>query len=105
MTPPPGSTPKAVVLSWVWNPATLMADFSWSASDNPNLKQYELRACDPPTYRAADEVLVANIPETQTTFSSAFGLDASGAVKLFKVYVITDDDNEKGSNVARITRP
>ena len=33
-----------------------------------------------------------------------FGLTVAGAVKYFKVYVVTDDDNEKGSNSVKVTR-
>lgn len=105
VTPPPGATPKAVNLSWVWNAGTEMADLSWSASDNPNLKEYQVRACDPPTYKAAEEVTVDTIAKTQTTFSTNEGLGVSGAVKLFKVYVVTEDDNEKGSKSVKVTVP
>lgn len=104
VTPPPGSTPKGVFLSGAWNPATNMADFGWDASTNPNLKNYQLRASDPP-YNTDDEVPVATIPKTETTFSTDDGLEVSGAVKAFKLYVVTEDDNEKGSNTVTITRP
>lgn len=105
VTPPAGSTPKAVVLSGVWNAGTSMADLSWGASDNANLKEYQIRACDPPKYKTSDEEPVATIAKTSTTFSTNFGLGVSGATKIFKVYVVTEDDNEKGSNAVKIVRP
>lgn len=105
VSPPPGSTPDPVVLSGVWNPTSQEADLSWTPSAHPTLKHYVVRACDPPRYRAADEVAVATILPPATTFSTAFGLGLSGAVKFFKVYVVTDDDNEKGSNSVKIIRP
>lgn len=105
VTPLPGATPKAVSVSWVWNGTTNKADLSWEAATGSNLKELQIRACDPPSYRAADETLVATIAAGSTSYSTNFGLGVSGAVKLFKVYVVTLDLNEKGSNSVKVTRP
>lgn len=105
VTPPAGSTPAAVNVSWVWNAGTEMADFTWSASTNAQLKEYQLRSCDIPTYRTSEEVVVATIAKTETTTSTNEGLLAPGSSKLFKLYVVTNDLNEKGSAVQRVTRP
>lgn len=104
VTPAAGSTPAAVILSGAWVAADESAHLSWTASDNPNLKHYAVRACDLPRYRAADETAVEIILPPTTTLITTFGLGLPGATKFFKVYVVTQDDNEKGSNAVKIIR-
>ena len=105
VTPPAGSTPDPVSLSGAWNNTILKAQLVWTVSQEPDLKHYSVRACDPPRYRSDLEQAVAIVPEGTTNLDTDFGLLVSGAVKFFKVYVVTDDDNEKGSNSVKITRP
>jgi hypothetical protein len=104
VTPPPGSTPAAVKLDAVWNPATSKADLSWSASANPKLDHYSLRTAPAP-YKTADESVVAKLPANQTEYSTDSGLLAPGSVAQFKVYVVLTTGNEKGSNTVSITHP
>lgn len=108
VTPLAGSTPRAVILSATWNPATDELDLSWTGSTNAHLDHFSLRSCDPPRYRAADEEAVQSIDKTLTSISipgADCGLGVSGAVKFFKLYVVTDDDNEKGSKSVKVSRP
>lgn len=105
VTPLPGSTPKPAVLSFDWNETTDMADFSWTLSPSPGITQQELRACDPPTYRTSEEDVVESLEPTVTSTSSNFGLGISGATKLFRLYSMTGDGNEKGSNTVKVIRP
>jgi len=105
VTPPPGSTPDPVNLSGVWNPGTLEADLTWTPSTNPNLDHYSVRTAPGPTYRAADESVVSDVPSNQTTFSTNQGMVAPGATALFRVYVVLTTANEKGSNTVGVTRP
>ncbi len=49
-----------------------------------------------PTYRAADESVVANIPPGTPTLSSPEGLAAPGATALYRVYVVLTTLNERG---------
>lgn len=101
VTPAGGATPPATVLSGsiTGNVITL----SWVPSTIPNLKQYAVRACDPPRYNSAAESVVATIPVGTTTYTNNTLLTVAGAVKYFKVYVVTLDDNEKGSNSLKLT--
>ena len=55
-------------------------------------------------YRAAEELAVAALPKTATTFETATGLAAPGSAATFKVYVLTTTGNEKGSNAVKVTR-
>jgi hypothetical protein len=105
VTPPPGSTPAAVNASGVWNAGTSMADLSWTASANTNLDHYSVRTAPGPTYKAADESVVAEVPAGTLTYSTNEGLVVSGATALFRVYVVLTTLNERGSNTVGVTRP
>jgi hypothetical protein len=105
VSPPPGSTPTPVSASAAWNTGTTMADLTWTPSTNPNLDHYSIRTAPGPTYRAADESVVAEVAKTLTTYSTAEGLVAPGAKALFRVYVVLTTANEKGSNTASVIRP
>ncbi len=105
VSPPPGSTPAAVNASGVWNGTTLEADLTWTPSTNPNLDHYSVRTAPGPTYRAADESVVADVAKTLTAFSTNEGLVAPGATALYRVYVVLTTANEKGSNTVSVTRP
>lgn len=105
LSPPPGSTPQAVSVAGVWNSTTNKADLTWAASTHPNLASYSVRTAPGPTYKTAEETVVAPVANPQTTYSTDAGLTVPGAVALFKVYVVTDTGNEKGSATVKITRP
>jgi hypothetical protein len=105
LTPPPGSTPAAVVASIIWNLLTNQADITWTASDNANLLHYSIRTAPGPTYRAADESVVAEVAPGTLTYSTLEGLGVSGARALFRVYVVLNTLNERGSNTVGVTRP
>jgi hypothetical protein len=103
--PAPGSTPHAVQLSGLWSDALGKAHLQWSISDNAQLDHYSIRSCDPPRYRAVDEATVSNVAAGTQEFDTDLGLSAPGSAKIFKVYVVTVDDNEKGSNAVKVTHP
>jgi hypothetical protein len=101
---PPGSTPDAVQLSAAWNADTNQGDLEWTPCQHAALDHYQLRSCPGAAYKASEEFVVANIPKTQTTFSTSQGLLVPGAKAPFKIYSITDTGNEKGSNSVVVTR-
>lgn len=103
--PPSGSTPDPVQLSGTWNETEQKASLVWTASDDAALKEYSVRACDPPRYKSDEEQVVATVDKTETAVLTDFGLLAEGSVKYFKVYVVTNSLNEKGSNSVRVTHP
>ncbi len=105
LTPPPGSTPRAVQFGAAWNATLGKAELVWTNSSDPNLMEYEVRACDPPKYKGDDEEVVDSITPPTNTLLTDFGLLVSGASKIFAVYVKTTTGNEKRSNVVRVTRP
>ena len=52
----------------------------------------------------SEEQVVQPVSKTLATLDTTFGLGAAGAVSLFKVYVVLNSTNEKGSNSVKVTR-
>jgi hypothetical protein len=105
VTPAPGSTPTAVHFGAAWNASLGKAECVWTLSSDPNLQEYEVRACDPPKYKGDEEEVVASVLPPDNTLETDFGLLVAGAAKIFAVYVKTTTGNEKRSNVVKVTRP
>ena len=103
--PQPGSTPTPVPLTGVWNVPASEAQFSWAASTNPALAEYELRMSPGSTYDAGTATVVGSTPPGTQGLSTTAGLAASGDVASFKVFVILSTGNAAGSNTITITRP
>lgn len=103
--PLPGSTPAAVNFGAAWDAGLGKAVCVWTVSSDPNLAEYEVRACDPPKYKGHNEEEVASVLPPTTTLQTDFGLLVSGSAKIFAVYVKTTTGNEKRSNVVKVTRP
>lgn len=106
LTPPEGSTPDAVVLSGSWNTTTGQAELVWSPVEDDSVSELELRATAGAEFDAEDESVVATIaPDAPATWSGTWGLLAPGAAASFKVYCITPEGNERGSNAVTVERP
>ncbi len=105
LTPPPGSTPAAVPLSGGWNATTGQAEFSWPASTEPNIVEFELRVSLGSTYDAGTATVVGNATPGTLSMNTTAGLAASGDVASFKLFVILSTGNAAGSNTITITRP
>jgi hypothetical protein len=103
--PLPGHTPDPVVLSGVWNAGTTMADLSWTASVDPDLDHYEVRRSSSDPYNSNTEVMVESVPAGTLVLSTVEGLPGSGSTMRYKVYVVLNTSNEKGSNAVTINRP
>ena len=106
LTPDPGSTPDPVNATGVWDAAAVKAKITWEASTAADLDHYEIRWSPGSTYSTDDESTLGSVAKDATReFLSAQGLGAPGAVSVFRVYVVTETGNEKGSNTVKITRP
>lgn len=103
LTPLPGHTPDAVVLSGVWNAGTAMADLSWTASDDEDLDHYSVRRSGADPYDTSTELVVATLPPGTLAHSTNDGLENEGSTMRFKVYVVLTTANEKGSNAVAVT--
>lgn len=104
LSPAPGSTPDPVTLNGNWTDPPGYAALSWSASDDPNLDQYQLRMCIGPVYNTDTESVVANIPLEQTSTTTVAGLANPGDTASYKIYVLLVTGNQSGSNAVAITR-
>jgi hypothetical protein len=106
LTPEAGSTPDAVTASGSFDVPLGQGKITWTPSADPNLFQYEVRRCSGVTFSTETEVVIGNIsPTDPREFLTLSGLDSSGDIACFKVYVILTTGNEKGSNTVTITRP
>lgn len=104
VSPLPGHTPEPVVLSGSWNAGTLKADLSWTASTDVDLDHYEVRRSGSDPYNSNTEVMVDSVPAGTTVLATDAGLTAPGTMR-YKVYVVLNTSNEKGSNAVAVTRP
>ncbi len=102
LTPLPGHTPDPVVLSGVWNATTLKADLSWTASSDPDFDHYSLRRSGPP-YNTNTEIVVDDFGAGILATATDEGLTVPGSSMAFKLYVVLNTGNEKGSNAVTVT--
>lgn len=106
LTPLPGHTPDPVTVSGAWDPGTVMANLTWTASNDADLARYEIRMSPGPTYSTEDDSVVGTVEAAgPLEFSTNAGLTAPGLTASFRVYVILTTGNEKGSNDLPVTRP
>ena len=107
LTPPPGHTPAAVNISAVWNAGISKAVVTYTASTDPQLQEYELRASFGGTKYNVDtaSVIDSHLAGNLTPFQTDDGLVASGSKVFYKVFVILTTGNEKGSRTVSVTRP
>src|SRR3990172_4447358 len=96
LTPEPGSTPQAVTATVTWDEAQQMFKITWTASSDVNLAQYEIRFVAGPVYSTDTENVIGNVlPGAAREFFTASGAASPGDIGSFKVYVITNNRNEK----------
>lgn len=105
ITTAPGVTPKAAIMAAVWNEATSKVDLNWVHPDPTTLTGFEIRYHPGPQYKTAEEQLVGSVGKEAATFSTDYGLAASGSLAMFKVYALNGTRYEKGSNAVKILRP
>ncbi len=105
LRPLPGHTPDAVTLTAVWDAAVGKARLTWTASGEPKLAFYQVRMSPTEIYDATAERIIDTLPVGTTEYLTTEGLTAAGAKASFKIYVVLDTDNEKGSDAVAVTRP
>lgn len=105
LTPAPGHTPKPVNVSAAWDMVLNKARITYTASDDASLDHYELRGCFGTKYKTDEEQVLASNPPGVLEFLNDDGLVAPGSRVFYKVYVVVDMGNEKGSKSVSVTRP
>ena len=102
ITPLPGHTPDPVVLTAVWNPVTKEAELSWTASADPDIAYYTVRRNGEDPYDSGEEIFVESLLPGILTLNTAEGLGSVGDIMGFKVYVVLNTGNERGSNAVTV---
>ena len=106
LSPKPGSTPKPVTLTGLWEAASSQAKLTWTASTDSALATYELRAVPGPVYTTDDEVTVASFsPTDPKEYLTAQFFGTPGTVVSYKIYVQLTTGNEAGSDPVSVERP
>jgi len=106
LTPVGGSTPASVTATVVWDADEGQARITWTESTAASLAQYGIRFCPGPDYSTDDETLVGSVEPTEPrVMLTLAGLPNPDSVASYKVYVITTEGNESGSNAVSVTRP
>ena len=106
LSPLPGSTPDPVALDGTYHAATQQPVLTWAAPADPSVVKLELRGNVGPAFDAEDETLIDTfLPAGPTTWTGPFGLTTPGTAASFKIFTLTAEDNQRGSNEVTITRP
>ncbi len=106
LTPAGGKTPDAVQLSGSYDAAMQESDLAWTVVTDPSVTELEIRGTAGPEYDPEDESVLASFaPGAPRLWSGTFGLLVPGGSASFKIYSITAEGNERGSNAVTITRP
>ncbi len=108
LTPERGTTPKPVVVEASFDPLAKVAVLSWSKSEEPGTKRYSIRWSPGKVaedYKTDDEEVLGSVPaDGEREFRTSKGLLLPGGVSLFRLYVVNETDNEKGSETMVVRR-
>ena len=105
LTPPPGNTPAGANAKGEWDAALNKAHFTWPAATDAKIAHFSVRLTPGPQYHDADEITLADLPGTATSFETLEGLSVPGAVANFKIYSVAATGNENGGHAIEIVRP
>lgn len=108
LTPTPGAAPNAVKLSGSYSPDLQKAVLEWTRPTDPAISSLQLRATVGAGYKADDEIILTTFPAHGPfgwtgIFSQGLGMPGSSAT--FKIFAITSEGSEKGSNAVIVSRP
>lgn len=104
LTPASGHTPDPVSLSGIWDVSVTAARLTYTASEEEDLQEYELRGCFGDSYVGEEEEVLDNNPPGVLEFVNSVGLVAPGSRAFYKVYVKLTTGNERGSNTVSVVR-
>ena len=109
LSPERGKTPQPVAVEASFDAATNEGVLVWSASTEDDVVRYSIRWApgdEAEDYNTEDEEVQSSVDvDEPRVFRTTKGLLLPGGVSLFRVYVINDTDNEKGSDTVVVTRP
>lgn len=106
LTPPEGHTPAAVQAQAEWDATASAARITWTESEDADLKEYQVRGVSGDDYEPDDEAVLVTVPAAGAReLETVFGLGSPGLTAGFKVYVVLNTGNERGSDAVFVTRP
>jgi hypothetical protein len=106
LSPDSGRTPDPVELSGAWDAGLAAARLTATVSNDPDLKEYELRWCPGAVFSTDTDHVVGSVPAGEPpVFVTTKGLGTSGAVASFRVYVRLTSGGEAGSETVVVERP
>lgn len=106
LTPLPGAAPGTVKLSGNYDTVTGKAVLTWTPSSDPAVTSLQLRACVGAGYHPEDETILTTYPPSGPHgWTGTFGLGIPGSSTAFKIFSITSEGSEKGSNAVSVSRP
>ena len=101
--PAPGHTPEPVKLSGEWLGAE--ARLTWEASGEAGLAHYQIRWCPGEEYNKKEESVAGTVGRgAPRVFLTREGLEGPGMTACYKVYVILETENERGSPAVTVRR-
>lgn len=99
------STVPGVELTGEWDTMRAAAVLSWSSAPPETHERFEVRFCSGAKYKESDEQVVGSVLKGVLSVITDYGLATPGAEGWFRVYNITTDGEEKGSNAIKVSRP
>ncbi len=100
-----GAPAGGVTLSGQWDAMAQQAELQWTASNDPNLQNYQPRYTPGPTFDEGSYFdMNAQAPGT-TQMTTTDGLLSPGDVATYRVYVVLTTSEEIASNDVTIQRP
>ena len=103
ITPIPGHTPKPVPLTGQYDASASAALLTWEESLDPKIASYQIRACAGKTYKKPHERVQATLPKDAPR--QALIPQPPFGTTSYKVYVLLDTGNERGSATVVVTGP
>ena len=101
--PAPGHTPEPVKLSGEWSGAE--ARLTWAESGEAGLSHYQIRWCPGEEYNKKEESVAGTVGRgAPRVFLTKEGLEGPGMSACYKVYVILETENERGSRPVTVRR-
>ncbi len=98
-----GTTPEAVALSVTVDAANHTAHATWTATTAPDLERYSFRISAGPKYKSDGEVSIGDLAPNVQEFTVGAQYLPTGSTVWGKVYVVTTDGHEKGSDAKKLT--
>ena len=98
-----GTTPEAVALSVTVDAANHTAHATWTASTGGDLERYSFRISAGPKYKSNDEVSIGDLTPNVHEFTVGAQYLPTGSTVWGKVYVVTTEGHEKGSDAKKLT--